>query len=119
MLDAVAAVQRRSPRFLISERVPPEDWARVGVLYLCRSPRTAAEVDNLGKYPARADHRWAGIVCFRGTAPFGTSEASFLPWISEKGDHRRIYRDFAVFGDPDELREVEKILATDGFRRID
>src|SRR5262249_12621727 len=67
MLGAVAAVQGRSPGFLVSEPVPPANWARGGALYLCRRPRTAREVDALGKDPWRHDPGWTGVVCFKGT----------------------------------------------------
>jgi hypothetical protein len=116
MLDAVAAVQRRAPRFVISEPAPGGTWARTGELYLCLSPKTVDQVDGLSKYPGRADHRWAGVVCFRGTAD---PNARYVPWVSEKGKHRHLYGRFAVFGDPEEMRKVQAILAEEGFRRIE
>jgi hypothetical protein len=112
MLDAVAAVQRRSPRFLISEPLPTASWAQSGSLYLCRTARTAGEVDSLSKYPSRPDARWAGVVCFRGTADpcqgclFGVAG----------GSHRCLdYGTFWVFGDAELLEEVQAILLAEGF----
>jgi hypothetical protein len=116
MLDAVAAVQRYSPRFIISEPTPGATWARTGELYLSRSHRTTEQVDGLSKHPSRVDHRWAGIACFRGTAD---PKVIYVPRISEKGGHRLLYGGFAVFGDPGELPEVEEILDAAGFRRAE
>ncbi len=113
MLDAVAAVQRRAPRFLISEPVPLANWARGGALYLCRAPRTAADVDGLGKQPSLPDPRWAGVVCFRGTDDPSVFD---VPWVSEGGDRCLRYPNFAVFGDPDMLKEVQALLAAEGFQ---
>jgi hypothetical protein len=115
MLDAVAAVQRRSPRFLVSEPVPRANWARGGALYLCRTPRTAAEVDDLGKQPSRPDPSWAGVVCFKGT---GDPHELDFPWVSEGGDRCLLYPEFAVFGDPEMLNEVRAILSAEGFQPV-
>src|SRR5262245_29817429 len=93
MLDAVAAVQRRSPRFLVSEPVPPANWARGGALYLCRRPRAAHEVDGLGKHPWHPDPRWAGVVCFKGTTD---PNQRYDPWVADGGDGRLHYGTFAV-----------------------
>src|SRR5262245_45534029 len=112
LLDAVAAVQRRSPRFLVSEPRPGANWARAGALYLCRTPRTAADVDGLGKQPGRPDPRWAGVVCFHGTVD---PHRLHHPWLAEGGERCLHYGRFAVFGDPEELREVRAILAAEGF----
>jgi hypothetical protein len=116
MLDAVAAVQRRSPRFLVSEPAPSANWARSGALYLCRRPRTAEDVDGLGKHPWTPDPRWAGVVCFKGLANLHLSRLSYFPWVSEGGDRCLDYGDFAVFGDPELLQEVRAILAAEGFQ---
>jgi hypothetical protein len=113
LLDAVAAVQRRSPRFLISEPVPPANLVRTGALYLCRTPRTAQDVDGLSKHPSRPDPRWAGVVCFKGTAD---PDQLDVPWVSDGGDRCLDYGTFAVFGDPEMLREVRAILAAEGFQ---
>lgn len=51
MLDAVAAVQRHSPRFLVSEPMPPANWTKSGALFLCRTSRTAEELDGLISIP--------------------------------------------------------------------
>jgi len=115
LLDAVAAVQRRSPRFLVSEPRPPATWARAGALYLCRTPKTAEDLDALSKYPGRADARWAGVVCFQGTDHPRQSDL-YLPGDSEGGDRCLHYGAFAVFGDPELLQEVQAILAAEGFR---
>jgi hypothetical protein len=113
MLDAVAAVQRRSPRFLISEPAPAGDWAQRGALYLCRTPRTAADLDGLSKHPGSPDPGWAGVVCFQGTVDPYTV---YHPWLSDGGDRCLHFGEFAVFGDPEVLQEVRAILATEGFQ---
>jgi hypothetical protein len=112
MLDAVAAVQRRSPRFLVSEPLPPADWAQFGTLYLSRKAMTAAEADGLNKYPRQPDGRWAGVVCFRATAD--PRHVGF-PGVAGSGHRRLDYGVFAVFGDPELLEEVQTILAAEGF----
>jgi hypothetical protein len=114
LLDAVAAVQRDSPRFLISEPCPPANWARMGALYLCRAPRTAEQIDELSKYPWD-DRGWEGIVCFKGALD---PRRSYDPWISEGGSHCVRYHSFAVFGDPGCLEEVCGILAAAGFEKV-
>jgi hypothetical protein len=113
MLDAVAAVQRRAPRFLISEPLPTANWAQIGTLYLCREAMTAGEADSLSKYPRHPDPRWAGVVCFRGTGDPG----HFCFPGAAGGSHRCLdYGAFVVFGDPEMLEEVQAILAAEGFR---
>jgi hypothetical protein len=112
LLDAVAAVQRRAPLFLISEPKPRAHWAQAGALYLCRTPRTAAEVEALGKDPRRPDPRWTGVVCFKGMAD---PRRMVDPWVSEGGDRCLDYGAFAVFGDPTLLQEVRAILDAEGF----
>jgi hypothetical protein len=113
MLDAVVAVQRRSPRFLVTEPTPPANWVQTGALYLCRAPRSAADVDGLGKQPSHLDPRWAGVICFKGTADPRQFD---VPWVSGGGDRCLHYPDFAVFGDPELLQEVRAILAAEGFQ---
>lgn len=115
MLDAVAAVQRRSPRFLVSEPRPPANWVQTGALYLCRTPRTPEDVESLSKDPARPGPRWSGVVCFKGIAD---PRQLYVPWVSEGGDRCIDYGDFAVFGDPDVLQEVRAILANEGFQPV-
>lgn len=114
LLDAVAAVQRQSPRFLVSEPCPPAEWARIGAVYLCRSPRTAEQVDELSKY-SRDDGGWDGIVCFKGTLD---PRRGYDPWLSEGGSQCVKYPSFAVFGDPRCLDEVCAILAAAGFEKM-
>jgi hypothetical protein len=113
MLDAVAAVQRRSPRFLVSEPMPTANWVRSGTLYLCRTARTAVEVDGLSKHPQLPDPNWAGVVCFKGTADPSQFD---IPWVSEGGDRCLKYGVFAIFGDPEVLQEVRAILEAEGFQ---
>ena len=112
MLDAVAAVQRRAPRFLISEPRPPANWAQAGTLYLCTTARTAADVDSLSKYPRRPDARWVGVVCFRATTD---PRQIYFPGVAGDGHRCLDYGTFAVFGDPELLNEVQTILAAEGF----
>src|SRR5262245_27285566 len=116
MLDAVAAVQRRSPRFLVSEPRPRANWAQGGALYLCRSRRAVEDVDGLGKQPGQHDPGWAGVVCFKGTTD---PNLIYHPWVMDGGDRCLRYRTFAVFGDPELLREVRLILAAEGFRQLE
>src|SRR5262245_26644737 len=84
MLDAVAAVQRRSPHFLVSEPFPSANWLPSGTLYLCRTTRSAEDVERLSKDPRRADPRWAGVVCFKGTAD--PQQVGEVPWVARGGD---------------------------------
>jgi hypothetical protein len=113
MLDAVAAVQRRAPRFLITERVPGGNWLRAGALYLSHRPKTPEAMEELSIDPNRADPNWTGVVCFRGTAD---PNVYLLPWVESGGNRCIEYGDFAVYGDPDVLHEVRHILASEGFR---
>src|SRR5215211_9165063 len=115
MLDAVAAVQRRAPHFFISERKPCARWARAGGVYLCREPRTLEEVETLlCKDRSHTGPRWAGVVCFRGTAD---PSFSYTPGASDGGEGCLNYGAFAVYGDPEMLREVREHLAAAGFGR--
>ena len=110
LMDAVAAVQRRSPRFLVSEPIPETTWVRTGTVYLCRRPRTAHEADTLSKFRL-GDPRWAGVLCFQGTA-----DPSFhVTWQWADGETYLNYGTFVVGGDPGELDEVRAILASEGF----
>jgi hypothetical protein len=86
---------------------------RTGTLYLCRTPRAAEDLDVMSRYPPRGDPRWAGVVCFTGTAD---PRRHYVPWVTEEADHCLRYGAFAVFGDPEVLREVGAILAAEGFR---
>jgi hypothetical protein len=113
LLDAVVAVQRHSPRFLVSEPTPPANWVKTGALYLCRRPRTAEEMDALSKYPGRPDSRWLGVVCFKGTSDPHQLD---VPWVSEGGNRCLHYGTFVVFGDAEMLEEVRIILTGEGFQ---
>jgi hypothetical protein len=115
LLDAVAAVQRRAPRFLVSEPLPTANWGQSGALYLCRTPRTAQEVDGLSKHPGRPDPRWAGVVCFKATA---NPNQFYVPWVADGGDRCLDYGAFAVFGDTELLQEMRAILAAEGFHAL-
>ena len=116
MMHAVAAVQRHSPWFLISEPVPMANWARSGSIYLCRTSRTAAEMEDLPKDPRKADARWDGVLCFKGTVDPGRVQD---PWVFEGGDRCLRYDVFAVFGDRDALAKVRVILAAEGFHSVE
>jgi hypothetical protein len=111
LLDAVAAVQRRAPLFLVSESEPSVRWVDQGSLYLCRSARGLAEIAELKHNPWRRDSRWTGIVCFRGTV-----EPNLLydPWLSEATACCLRYGSFALYGDPNLMREIQSILALEG-----
>lgn len=115
MLDAVAAVQRRSPQFLISEPRPPANWVRTGALYLSRTPRTAEEMEALSRDPNRNDPAWTGVVCFKGLSD---PHQVYTPWVSEGGDRCLDYGEFAVFGDPKMLQEIRTILTARGFQPL-
>jgi len=110
MLDAVAAVQRRAPLFLISEPCPAGNWAEGGALYLCRSPKTALEVEQLSRKPG-GKFPWDGVVCFKGTSD---PRVAYVPWVSDGNCLH--YGRFAVFGDPELVEEVRALLAEAGFR---
>jgi hypothetical protein len=114
LMDAVAAVQRRSPWFVVSQPHPPADWVRTGALYLCRTPRSAAEVDGLSKHPSGAP-AWDGVVCFKGTLD---PRREYHPWLADGGARCITYQNFAVFGDPRGLEEICGILAAAGFEPL-
>ena len=118
MLDAVTAVQRRSPRFLISEPLPSsvwsDNWAQYGVVYLCRSPRTPEDVDRIGSVRDTNDARWEGIICFKGIR---NPRDAHTPWRSDN-DRGLKYGGFVVFGDAGMLQEVRDILAREGFKQF-
>jgi hypothetical protein len=112
ILDAVAAVQRRAPRFLISEPLPPARWAHIGAVYLCRNPKSVAEIEAMSKYPWDVDPSWTGVVCIQGT---NDPNRRYLAWLSDGGDRCLNYGGFAVFGDPEMINEVSAILTAEGF----
>lgn len=118
MLDAVVAVQRRSPLFLISGPYPGPRWPDSGHLYLCRSPQTVEDTERLVKYPRGCSlgRPWVGVVCIRGTADRDVVEH---PWLTDGGDRCVRYGAFAVYGDPDLLRDVRAALDDAGFRPLD
>lgn len=110
LMDAVAAVQRRSPRFLISEPLPETRWVHTGTVYLCRRPKTTQETDTLNKFRF-GDPRWAGVLCFQGTA----DPSLLVTWQWSGGGAYLDYGTFVVGGDPRELGEVRAILESEGF----
>lgn len=112
LLDAVAAVQRQAPLYLVSEGEPNATWARRGSVYLCRSPRGPEHIAEVSVPPWRADSRWDGIVCLKGTAAANTE---YDPWLSDPHPECLHYTGFAVYGDPALMREVERLLAAAGY----
>lgn len=111
VLDAVAAVLRQRSLFAVPERGRPYQWTRQGGIYLCRTRKTAEELDCLIKDPKDFSERWQGIVYFKAyqrgqvTLPFAWAEQGPVVY----------YEGFAVYGDPELLREVHAILADRGF----
>jgi hypothetical protein len=69
-------------------------------------------LDSLNKYPRHPDPRWAGVVCFRGTAD---PRLHCFPAAAGDSHHCLDYGAFVVFGDPELLEEVQAILAAEGF----
>lgn len=118
MLDAVTAVQRRSPRFLISEPLPSslwaDNWALYGVVYLSRSPRTPDDVERISWIRDTDDPRWAGVVCFKGIR---NPRDGYTPRASDD-DRCLKYGAFVVFGDAEMLQVVRDILAREGFKQF-
>jgi hypothetical protein len=113
MLDAVAAVQRHSPLFLMTERGCPPSWVTDGGIYLSRSGKSSDDVEDLVKHPNGYDDRWHGVVYFKGCAH---RDRVALPFLSGPPERVLDYGDFAVYGDPDLLREVRSTLEGAGFR---
>jgi hypothetical protein len=113
MLDAVAAVLRRYPLFLMPERGCPHSWVTQGGIYLSRTGRTADEVEDLVKDPCYHDDRWRGVVYLKAYADRDRVQLFFL-----SGAHDRLldYGDFVVYGDPELIQEVRPILAAEGFQ---
>ena len=112
MLDAVAAVQRRCPLFLVTECGCPPGWVTEGGIYLSRTRKTTDDVEDLVKDPHGYDDRWQGIVYFKACAH---RDRVYLFIRSGAGDRLLDYGDFVVYGDPELLREVRPILASAGF----
>jgi hypothetical protein len=112
--DAVAAVQRHSPHFLIGEPPPPPKQGRRTVaVYLSRTPMTVADIERLRKGPDRGGRDWEGVACFKDTTD---PAVGYIPWVTDGGECCLRFRTFAVYGDPAVLREVRAILAAAGHR---
>jgi hypothetical protein len=116
MLDAVAAVQRRTPMFVTTDRAMPRaTWLREGGIYLSRTLKSPDDVEGLSKFPSRRDRGWAGVVYFKGCGDRHEMPGPLVSlWPGECLD----YGDFAVYGDRDLLQEVEAILASAGFEAV-
>ncbi len=115
MLDAIAAVQRHSPMFLVGERGAARPcWMRDGGIYMSRTTMTPVEAEGLPKDPSRGDARWRGVVFFKGCADRGRH----LPLVESWGDRCLDYGDFAVYGDHALLEEMRPILARAGFQTV-
>ena len=112
VLDAVAAVQRRSPLYLVPERGRPSNWATDGGFYLSQTSQTPEELDRLVKDPRSYNERWHGIVYFKACAGRVPHFLSFLPGPEDKVLD---YGGFAVYGDPEMVQTVRSILANEGF----
>jgi hypothetical protein len=112
MLDAVAAVQRRCPLYLIAERGRPSSWATEGGIYLSRTDKTPDEVEHLLKDSRNYDGHWDGVVYFKACGQHRERMLAFLPGPS---DRALDYGDFGVYGDPELVKEVRSILADQGF----
>jgi hypothetical protein len=113
LLDAVAAVQRHRPLFLIPERGLPYSWAAAGGIYLSSTGKTPEEVEQLVKDPRSYDDRWSGVVYFKACGPREDIVSFMLP---DAGDLYLDYGGFAVYGDPALLQEVRVVLADQGLR---
>jgi hypothetical protein len=113
MLDAVAAVQRRSPLFLMTERGCPPSWVTEGGIFLSRTGKTTDDVEDLDKQPRGYDDRWRGVVYFKAYAHRGRVD---LPLLSGPRERLLDYGDFAVYGDPELIQVVRSILASEGFQ---
>jgi hypothetical protein len=112
MLDAVAAVQRRSPLFLTTERGCSRRWVTEGGIYLSRTSKTPDDVEDLRKDPRYYDNRWHGVVYFKAYADRDRVSFSFM---SGAGDRLLDYGDFVVYGDPELVQEVRSVLTSAGF----
>ena len=113
MLDAVAAVQRHTPLFLVTERGCPPNWGTEGGIYLSRTSKSQDELENLTTDPDGPDSRWHGVVYFKAWAHRDRVEYFFL---SGPRDRVLDYGGFAVYGDPELIQEVRSILASEGFQ---
>jgi hypothetical protein len=113
MLDAIAAVQRQTPMFLISEKSMPRPvWLHEGGVYLSRTRLSHDEVDGLPRDPRHRDQRWDGVVYFKARADCGEQGSPVVDlWEGCCLD----YGAFVVYGDAALLSEVRTILARAGF----
>jgi hypothetical protein len=113
VLDAVSAVQRQAPLFLMTERGCPPSWVTDGGIYLSRTNKSADDVEDLVKPPQGFDDRWHGVVYFKACAHRDRAD---FPMLSGPRERILDYGDFAVYGDPELLQEVRPILESAGFR---
>ena len=113
MLDAVAAVQRRCPFCLMTERGCPPSWVTEGGIYLSRTIKTPDQVEDLVRDPSGYDDRWHGVVYFKACAH---RDRVLFPMLSGPRERVLDYGEFAVYGDPDLLQEVGPILESAGFQ---
>jgi hypothetical protein len=114
ILDAMAAVQRHCPLYLIPERGRPSNWATDGGFYLCETSQRPKEMDRLIKDPRSYNERWHGIVYFKAC---GRRSPLYLPFVPGPDDHTLDCGGFMVYGDPELVRTVRSILADEGFER--
>jgi hypothetical protein len=113
ILDAVVAVQRRCTLIAIAEPAPnTTDWVTEGGIYLSRDYKTPQELDRLDKYPQLYDNRWDGVLYFKAR---GARRDTHLPFLPAPADRALDYGDFAVYGDPELLKDARRILAEAGF----
>jgi hypothetical protein len=115
ILDAVAAVQRRCPLFLMPERGCPHSWVTKGGIYLSRSSKSSDDVEALLKDPRCYDNRWHGVVYFKA---YAYRDRDVYPFLSGPPDRILDYGDFVVYGDPELIQEVRSILASEGFQEF-
>jgi hypothetical protein len=114
MLDAVAAVQRQMPMFLIGEKSPPRAaWLHEGGIYLSRARLSYEEVEGLPRDPRHRDGRWDGVVFFKARTVLPNGG---LPLVDIWEGQCLDYGDFGVYGDPALLHQVQEILTREGFK---
>jgi hypothetical protein len=112
ILDAVAAVQRRRPLVAIAERGPATNWVTEGGIYLSRVYKTPEQLDHLNQDPRVYDDRWDGVLYFKAR---GGRRDRRLAFLSAPNDRALDCGDFGIYGDPELLKEVRRILAEEGF----
>jgi hypothetical protein len=113
MLDAVAAVQRHTPLFLVTERGCPPNWGTEGGIYLSRTSKSPDDVEDLVKLPRGYDQRWHGVVYFKACVHRDRVD---FPILSGPRERVLDYGNFAVYGDPELILEVAPILESAGFQ---